>query len=756
VVNKFTSNHKHYYEVTEMKNSLTFALAYEKLGWFVLPADPIRKKPMVKWAHRRDQRPTPEEIRGWWKRFPGARIAIATGAYSGFDAVDVDGPEALEKLIAICGGNIPETIYQTTGRDGGGRHLLFKHNGHGLRPYQGGGLDLRTTGSIIIVAPSPHKSGKKYTWGHINPLEEGVDDLADWPSELIEYYRTVSDSQIPTNGHRKPITTAPVPAGERHQALVHLVGKWINQGLADETILLTARGWYAKLPDKTGFSEKELETLVQDLTRRYRKPEATAEDGARGKEKQADALTRIGETAELFKTPDGTLWARFQTNAHFECWPIQSAGGGFGRWLVSEYLKKTGRSPSKTAVESALLTLGSKAQYDESKKSQEVFTRVAEHAGCIYLDLADGAWRTVKISDGGWEIVNNPPVCFRRSKGMLPLPEPQPGGSLRLLDSLVNLGNEQNRKLILSWLVFTLNPSGPFPLLGLISQQGSGKSTTAQILRMTIDPNQSPIRSLPKNLEDLSVTAKHSWILGFDNLSYISDTFSDALCRLSTGGGYGTRALWTNDEEAVFWAKRPFILNGISDFIGRPDLLERTLIVGLPAIPPEKRLTEKIILERFKKVHPALLGAVLDAVVLTLKNLPSVSLPKTPRMADFAQWSEAAASAIEAKPSEMVSLLFEKQEEALESALDSPLPQAIFKLLESCGGKIEMTVGDLLIKLNENMPEWATRQQSWPKDAKALSGALDRIAPVVQVASVVITKFKKNNKGLPVLIERVG
>jgi hypothetical protein len=34
------------------------------------------------------------------------------------------------------------------------------------------------------------------------------------------------------------------------------------------------------------------------------------------------------------------------------------------------------------------------------------------------------------------------------------------------------------------------------------------------------------------------------------------------LCRLATGGGFSTRKLYTDDEEQLFNAQRPSILNG--------------------------------------------------------------------------------------------------------------------------------------------------------------------------------------------------
>jgi len=48
--------------------------------------------------------------------------------------------------------------------------------------------------------------------------------------------------------------------------------------------------------------------------------------------------------------------------------------------------------------------------------------RVAEHAGRLYLDLADEHWRAVEIGPDGWRVLERAPVRFRRSSGILPLP----------------------------------------------------------------------------------------------------------------------------------------------------------------------------------------------------------------------------------------------------------------------------------------------------------------------------------------------
>ena len=142
------------------------------------------------------------------------------------------------------------------------------------------------------------------------------------------------------------------------------------------------------------------------------------------------------------------------------------------------------------------------------------------------------------------------------------------------------------------------------------------------------------------------VGANNSWVIGLDNLSYISPTLSDALCRLATGGGFATRALYTDDDERIFNIKRPMILNGIEEVATRNDLLDRSVILYLPEIPQASRRSESELWAEFRREHPRILGALLDAVAGALRNRDAVQLEGLPRMADFAVWATAGEEAL--------------------------------------------------------------------------------------------------------------
>jgi hypothetical protein len=101
---------------------------------------------------------------------------------------------------------------------------------------------------------------------------------------------------------------------------------------------------------------------------------------------------------------------------------------------------------------------------------------------------------------------------------------------------------------------------------------------------------------LPNNERDLAIMAENSYVLPFDNLSGITPLIADALCRLSTGGGFSTRQLWEGREEEVFHGVRPIIVNGIAELVSRPDLADRAIFLTLPMIEVWDRKREKELL----------------------------------------------------------------------------------------------------------------------------------------------------------------
>ena len=444
------------------------------------------------------------------------------------------------------------------------------------------------------------------------------------------------------------------------------------------------------------------------------------------RESQAGVALKLAEAEGLvlFHTPDQEGFASFRVARHTEIWSLSSRS--FQLWLKGLYFNSESRPLSDKAFNEVLNILTAKAIYGGAKHATHL--RVAEHEGAYYLDLADEAWRAVKVTASGWEVVSEPPVRFIRNRAMKALPVPQPGGSLADLRPFVNV-TDDDWVLVLGWLAASLRPRGPYPMLVLNGEQGSAKSTTARVLRALVDPNATPLRAKPRNEEDLMLAASNSHTLVLDNLSYISHDLSDAMCRISTGGGLSRRKLFTDDEEAILNVVRPMMITGITDMVDRSDLLSRSIVLNLPVIAADRRTTEDEFWAAFEGEHAAILGALLDAVAVGLTRLPHTRLDKLPRLADFAVWATACEAGLGLEEGHFMQVYGANLDDSNARVLEmSPVALAIMSLLDLHRGEVTLSPTELYRELNGLVGD-ERRQPDWPKSVKKLSTTLKRLAP---------------------------
>jgi hypothetical protein len=455
-------------------------------------------------------------------------------------------------------------------------------------------------------------------------------------------------------------------------------------------------------------------------------------DDEQRKASQATQLVALAAEVELFPTPDGQAFATLSIEGHRETWPLRTRQ--FKAWLQRRFYLATGRAPNTQALQDALGVLEGRALFENIE--EPVFVRLAGREGAIYLDLADEHWRAVEITERGWQIVEAP-VRFRRPNGALPLPTPVRGGKVSELRDFVNV-SDADWPLLAGWLIASFRPHGPYPVLALHGEQGTAKSTTARVLRALVDPNTAPLRAQPREDRDLMIAAKNGWLLAFDNLSHLPDSLSDAFCRLSTGGGLATRALYTDTEEVLLDAQRPVLLTGIEELATRGDLLDRTLVSYLPSIADGRRVSEAEFWHTFEDASGRLLGALLDALAVALRREPTLQLESLPRMADFARWVVAAEPGLGFEEGTFLAAYDDNRAEANELTLEaSPIARPIREV--AAESPFLGTATDLLRILKERAGEQATsptNQKGWPKNGRALSGALRRIAPNLRAVGV--------------------
>jgi hypothetical protein len=245
------------------------------------------------------------------------------------------------------------------------------------------------------------------------------------------------------------------------------------------------------------------------------------------------------------------------------------------------------------------------------------------------------------------------------------------------------------------------------------------------------------------------IAATNSWLLAFDNLSRLPDWLSNALCRLSTGGGLSKRELYTDSEETLFDAKRPIILTGIDRVASRHDLIDRSIIVTLPVIPGDKRLEERTFCREFVAAQPRILGALCSAasVALGISESFRLCLDRLPRMADFAVWAAAAAVALPWGPGNFMEAYEKHDKEAVQLALDNDVVACALRQFMEDKVVWIRTPTELLEDLKGIVTEDTQRLRAWPKAANQLTLQLHLMRAFLRKVGITFEEGKSSGSG---------
>lgn len=426
----------------------------------------------------------------------------------------------------------------------------------------------------------------------------------------------------------------------------------------------------------------------------------------------------------------------------------------FTDWLSYAYYKESGGlSASESAVKQAVSAISGLCKYEG--KEARVFLRIGkrEDAGAYYLFMADEKSRAIEITSAGWKLLEQYPVKFWEPESSRPLPAPSPGGSIERLWEFANIPKE-DRPLILAWILDAYRIDTPFPVLELNGMQGSAKSSTQKRLRRLIDPCGVDLRSAPKNIEDVFVSAGNNWLVSYENLSHLTPQMQDAFCTMATGGGYASRTLFTNGDETIIEIKRPVVINSIPSVITAQDLTDRAVHVELPELATYREEAE---IERdFEEALPRIFGGLLDLFVQTLAYLPKVALNNPPRMVDFTKLGEAMMQSDGAAAGSFTDLYRNNRKESvLRSIESSPVASAVVDMAE--GVDVDTVFHGTYKELLDRLLTYKGDNEGWPKSAKGLANSLKRQSPALKEAGVIIVPEigrQQNNRGRFVTIRK--
>ncbi|GIV60279.1 MAG: hypothetical protein KatS3mg043_1368 [Rhodothermaceae bacterium] len=505
----------------------------------------------------------------------------------------------------------------------------------------------------------------------------------------------------------------------------------------------------------TTYGEQTIEKALESLPEhrgRHRTRDASRE---RPRESAPTRLCKLAKDRFRFiRDVDGTPYLVGDDGIAL---PLRGAGRSA---LARAFYEVEGQGLTASTLSEATPTLEAMALFEGEQ--ERVHVRVARLDDRVYIDL--GSAGVAVVEPGGWHVMpaalsshkaqttNRWPV-FTRPPGFLDLPAPVRGGRLDELGAFVRAEGD-GLLLTAAWLIGALGSPAGYPLLVLSGPQGSGKSTTARLLRALLDPQTGGLTAPPREVRDLVVTATNAHVVALDNLSTVPGWLSDALCRLATGGGLRTRALYTDRAEAIFEARRPIVINGIPDLVRYADLADRSIPVRLSMIPDGERETEADLWHRFEEARPRLLGALLDAVALGLARTGEVRPKRLPRMADFAAFVLAAEEALPGPAGRFLEAYAGAQEDLGATLLDDPLAQALLDFVDE-RGTWEGTATDLHAALlqhagHERVPH------GWPRTPAALGSMLSRLEPPLLAAGVEITRSRTERARTWCLTKKAG
>lgn len=456
------------------------------------------------------------------------------------------------------------------------------------------------------------------------------------------------------------------------------------------------------------------------------------------------ASSRLVDLAEhaginVFRTPGGLNFASVRVDDHRESWPLGSKG--FGSWLRRLLYEAVGEALREEALAEAVATFEAKAQFEGEEK--ELHRRVAGDADRVVIDLGDERWRAIVVTADGWEVVEDCGVHFLRDSSMLALPEPVSGGSIDELRDFTNCANEASWLRLCGFLVMCFNPQGPYPVAYPTGEQGSAKSTLSRLIFSLVDPRIAPLMMGNPSVREMAVIANSVRLVGFDNVSKVSPSLSDALCQLATGGGYRTRQLYTDAEPFILDIKRPVLLNAIGRVIDRPDLLDRVAMIELAPIAPEERRTEEEFWSAWEQARPKILGALLDGAAAALASFKEIELEGHPRMADFARWCEAAGEAFGWMPGAFTSAIETGRQDLLEGSADAYPEIGVLLAMMEKRSEWNGSATELLKELTAQADEGVAGGRFWPKRPDVLSNRLTQHAPLLRTHGLEVMRGRE-------------
>lgn len=368
----------------------------------------------------------------------------------------------------------------------------------------------------------------------------------------------------------------------------------------------------------------------------------------------------------------------------------------------------------------------------DTTEEVEVCKRVFNNGFQYAYELNREEGKAVWIEHGEVSVEKTSGIIFRHAANYANQIEPnlrvQPSKLLNYMRKHFNLSSDREVKLLTLYLVTSLwGLRINHPILVLTGEKGSSKSSSFKKLEELIDPKSSELGSgIPRGSDGLEVRLYNGYFVTFDNLSSLSRKISDILAVAVTGGSFSKRALYRNADEIVLDLKAVVAVNGVSLVAKESDLLDRSVILTLRRITPDKVLTEEELWAEFEKDRPKMLGACFNVLAAALNDTEEVRVRNKIRMADFHVACVKVGRVLGIPEEEVSDILWENQKNINQRTLDEDV--VALCVIELMQGRKEYvnSMSGLLIDLLDVADSNGMPPTVIPKTANHLRSRLDK------------------------------
>ena len=771
-------------------NYTNVAISYhKKFNWNVIPCD--GKRGMIKWKEFQDKSIPEENIRSWWSNDPSANIGLIVGINSDVIVLDIDQPECFNHRNL----DIPLTPKVLTG--GRGEHHYFMHpelNGKFIKNHKE--LDqtnskeifsIRCKNQLVLLPPSIHPDSKNpYIWAdEYEPWNINFADPPKWIIDLIlkdpkeEIKRNNQYSQIDTSS--KDIINEIKSKTSFSDVLIHDFGFQCTRysdyitfdcpfhedgehhGFAVWDSICGAHDFhdessYDVISFVQSYKKCSFAESLEFLAGRIGLDISSFDTRESNFRNMTERIIKFIEDQdiELFHDEHKQPYAKFKINGSQTLMRIDSKD--FKNYLNMIFWDKEHRALRSENVNSAISLLEARAIFEG--KCYKLHTRVAWVDENIFYDLSDDL--AVRINKDGWEIINDPPILFRRYsvQETQVIPEHADIDTIFLIFNYVNIQDQELQLLYITNLLISIIPDIPHPIDIFYGEGGSCKSTASKIKKSLIDPASVDFSSNISSIQELIQQASHHLHLILDNLSYLSPQLSDLLCRLVTGEGYSKRRLYTDDEDVIYSLKRSISISSTSNVVTKSDLIDRSISFELKTISDDERMDEIKLWKEFNELKPKLLGSIFTLLSKAMMNYESINLKEKPRMADFATWGCSIAKSLGKSEDDFIrAYKYNRQTHSREVIDTNPLAELLFIFMKE---RHEWTgnATSLLSELNmlAAKHDIDTDVKAYPKGHNWLWKRLIDLNPILKTTGINISKddTSRNIGGRKIIIKKIG